>query len=94
MREISPEQIKEEIFRNFKTGRIAKWNRDIYIEFFDENEIETLDYHFPKLNVAQLGSTCYIDRVDENFSFEIIQDEVRKHEKNLREKIEANKRQE
>ena len=50
------------------------------MEFFDENEIETLDYHFPKLNVALLGSTSYIDRVDENFSFEIIEEEVVKHE--------------
>ena len=80
MREISREQIKEKIFGKFKTGRVTKWNRDVYVEFFDENEIETLDYHFPKLNVALLGSTSYIDRVDENFSFEIIEEEVVKHE--------------
>lgn len=80
VRDISKEQIKTSIFGKFQTGRVVKWNRDVYVEFFDENEIEILDYHFPKLKVSQLGSYAFIDAVDENFNFEIVEESVRKHE--------------
>ena len=37
VRNISIEDIKKKIFGKFNIGRVAKWNRDVYIEFFDEN---------------------------------------------------------
>lgn len=69
---MSKEKIKNSVFGKFDIGRIFIWGQEVYVEFMDPNEVETLENTFPSLIVEVLGQKSLIDMVDESFDANII----------------------
>ena len=78
--DLGTEQIKDKIFGKFQIGRAIKWEREVYLEFLDSNEVETLETHFHGFGIKDLGEDAQIDEVDENFDFDSVSELVRRME--------------